>query len=253
MAIDPSAEYGAQVDTSDPTGYPQGQARNISSPGDGTGTPLERKWVSDVWGFEQALLAAAGITPSGTPDKVGASQYLEALQWQIANHPLMLPLAFASLPIEVATVANGGCVGLEPASESQYSTPDGAGISVAANTGGVGGEHVRMVGAGTKGVWRISIDARVSKASVADPTTVVLNLIQKASSDFSSGTTHCKQWRPTRYSVDDTEYFRVVGFHEFLHPGGDSPRYAIKSLSTDDILFEATNSMVYVTQLSRVL
>jgi hypothetical protein len=30
-------------------------------------------------GFQQALLAAGGITPSGVPDKVGASQYVEAL------------------------------------------------------------------------------------------------------------------------------------------------------------------------------
>ncbi len=81
MAIDPSTEYGAQVDTgTDPTGYPYGQARNITVPGDGTGTPLEKAWLSDLWGWMQALLDAAGITPSGTPDKVGASQYLTALE-----------------------------------------------------------------------------------------------------------------------------------------------------------------------------
>lgn len=250
MAIDPSAEYGAQVDTSDPTGYPQGQARNISSPGDGTGTPLERKWVSDLWGFEQALLAAAGLTPSGTPDKVGASQYLEALQWQIANHPLMLPLAFRSIPIEVATIANGDCVGMDTAVASQQSIPDGSGTTTPSNTGGVGGNHIRMVGAGTKGVWRIAIDARVSKDSVTDPTTVVLNLLEGTSSDFSGGTV-VKQWRATRYSAADGDYFRITGEYQFVHAGGDTPRFAIKSLSTDSILFEANHSMIYVTQLSR--
>lgn len=79
MAIDPSAEYGAQVDTSDPTGYPYGKARNVSVPGDGTATPWEKKHVSDLWGFLQSLLSARSITPSGTPDKVGASQYKQAL------------------------------------------------------------------------------------------------------------------------------------------------------------------------------
>lgn len=80
MAIDPSAEYPGQVDTSDPTGYPLGAAQDITVPGDGTGTPFQKLWLSDLWGFLQALLASVGASPSGTPDKVGASQYLSAIQ-----------------------------------------------------------------------------------------------------------------------------------------------------------------------------
>lgn len=59
--------------------YPQGQARNVSAPGDGTGTPWEAAIVNDDQGFKQALLEAAGITPSGNPDTARQSQYLEAL------------------------------------------------------------------------------------------------------------------------------------------------------------------------------
>jgi hypothetical protein len=80
MAISPVSSYPAQVNTTDPTGYPYGRARNVSAIGDGTGTPLEEQWVSDLFGFQQALLSAAGLTPSGSPDKVGASQYLDALK-----------------------------------------------------------------------------------------------------------------------------------------------------------------------------
>ena len=79
MALNPSTAYPAQVDTTDPTGYPYGKAKNVTAIGDGTGTPLERLWLSDLFGFEQALLASASITPSGTPDRVGGSQYLTAL------------------------------------------------------------------------------------------------------------------------------------------------------------------------------
>jgi hypothetical protein len=77
MAIIPSALYPSQVDT-DPA-YPQGKARNAGSFQDGTGTPLEQKWLNDDWGFKQALLDAAAVTPSGDPDEVGASQYLDAI------------------------------------------------------------------------------------------------------------------------------------------------------------------------------
>lgn len=80
MAIVPSTNYSGQIDTSDSTAYPQGKAQNVTVAGDGTGTPLEKAWVNDLWGFLQALLDRAGITPSGDPDEVGASDYLDALE-----------------------------------------------------------------------------------------------------------------------------------------------------------------------------
>lgn len=74
MAIDPSARYGAQLDLSDPA-FPHGKPRNVSTPGDGTGTPFEAGWLSDLFGWQQDLLDAAGLTPSDVPDEVGSSQY----------------------------------------------------------------------------------------------------------------------------------------------------------------------------------
>ena len=60
--------------------YPHGEARNVTAPGDGTGTPWEQAIVNDDQGFKQALLAAAELTPSGVPDTALVSQYLEALR-----------------------------------------------------------------------------------------------------------------------------------------------------------------------------
>jgi hypothetical protein len=78
MALIPGTRYPAQTDVA--AGYPQGKARNAGASQDGTGTPLEKDWVNDQFGFQQALLDAAGITPSGSPDAVGASQYLDAIR-----------------------------------------------------------------------------------------------------------------------------------------------------------------------------
>ncbi len=78
MAINPEALYPGKIAPSTPD-YPYGAARNITVPGDGSGTPWEAGLVNDLFGFQQALLGMAGIVPSGNPDKVGASQYLEAL------------------------------------------------------------------------------------------------------------------------------------------------------------------------------
>lgn len=79
MAINLESQYPGKIApaTSD---YPYGSARNITLPGDGTGTPWEAALVNDLFGFQQSLLSEAGIVPTGTPEKVGASQYLETLK-----------------------------------------------------------------------------------------------------------------------------------------------------------------------------
>lgn len=79
MAINPETQYPGKIAPATPE-YPYGGARNITTPGDGTGTPWDAALVNDIFGFQQALLGRANSVPSGTPDKVGASQYLDALQ-----------------------------------------------------------------------------------------------------------------------------------------------------------------------------
>lgn len=78
MAINPESQYPGKITPSTPS-YPYGSARNVTVPGDGTGTPWEAALVNDFFGFQQALLARANIVPSGTPDNATASQYLDAL------------------------------------------------------------------------------------------------------------------------------------------------------------------------------
>lgn len=80
MALIPSSQYPAQTDSAS-AAYPQGKARNAATFQDGSGTPLEKSWINDIWGFLQSLLSDATITPDGNPDAVGASQYMEALEF----------------------------------------------------------------------------------------------------------------------------------------------------------------------------
>jgi hypothetical protein len=83
LALKPSDRYPGQIDTSDLVAYPQGKARNRTLPGDGTGTPFERDLVNDIFGFQQALLRYAGISPSNAPDTAVLSQYLQAIDSMI--------------------------------------------------------------------------------------------------------------------------------------------------------------------------
>lgn len=78
MALDIETKYPGKSNAAD-ADYPFGSARNITTPGDGQGTPLEQAWLNDSFGFQQSLLAAASLTPSGNPDTVLASQYFDSL------------------------------------------------------------------------------------------------------------------------------------------------------------------------------
>jgi len=78
MAIKLEDEY-VNVTPAD-ADYPGGSFKDASSGSGVDGTPLQKKWANDWLGFFSALLAAAGITPSGAPDTALVSQYLTAVQ-----------------------------------------------------------------------------------------------------------------------------------------------------------------------------
>jgi hypothetical protein len=83
MAIDPANQFPGQINPSSPA-YPYGSAKDVTIPLDGTGTPFTAALINDTFGFQQALLQEANIFPTGAPDQVGASQYLDALDAIIA-------------------------------------------------------------------------------------------------------------------------------------------------------------------------
>jgi len=60
--------------------YPNGQARNVTVSGDGTGTPWEQQLLNDILGFMNAAVDEAGITVSGSPDTALASDVLDGLK-----------------------------------------------------------------------------------------------------------------------------------------------------------------------------
>jgi hypothetical protein len=80
MAIKPSTHFPPSRVNAGSTEYPQGSAKDETSSGANDGTPAMQASVwNDIWGFLQKLLSVAGITPSGDPDDVTASDYWDAL------------------------------------------------------------------------------------------------------------------------------------------------------------------------------
>ena len=135
MALIPSSAYPAQIDTGD-AAYPHGKARNAGSFQDGTGTPLEKDWLNDLWGFLQAVLAGASITPSGDPDKVGASQYLDAIKKIARVNPVIQPISLSGIE---------GVITLDETTDILSITSVAGGyFGITGFTGGWEGRHLRV-------------------------------------------------------------------------------------------------------------
>ncbi len=79
MALDYRDRYPSQT-VDGGADYPEGKARDVGTPGDGTGTPWQEDLVNDLWGFLQGLTGAAAIEISGVPDTAPASDRLAAIR-----------------------------------------------------------------------------------------------------------------------------------------------------------------------------
>jgi hypothetical protein len=108
MAIKPDSLFVGKIAAAS-TDYPLGSARNVVTSGDGTGTPFLADLVNDTFGFYQALLAEAGITPSESPDTAVNSQYLAAIfKISGANFDTVLAFVAGKVPASVNLVTTLG-------------------------------------------------------------------------------------------------------------------------------------------------
>lgn len=78
MALQRDARYPGRW-TAASGGHPQGAFKNRTAPGALDGSYIEQDWANDWDGYFGSLLGAAGLTPNGNVDAVGASQYFSAL------------------------------------------------------------------------------------------------------------------------------------------------------------------------------
>lgn len=78
MSLKLNERYPGRMNNPSPD-YPAGSFKNRTTPDSKDGSYLEKDWANDKEGFFQSIVAAAGATPNGTVDKVGASQFFDCL------------------------------------------------------------------------------------------------------------------------------------------------------------------------------
>jgi hypothetical protein len=146
MALKLNERYPGRFDNPS-SDYPQGAFKNRTTPTAKDGSYLEKDWANDKEGFFQSLLSEAGVIANGDVDKVGGSQYYDAL------HSLMRGrLLRTSVYTLIAGVQNVSIDGGAP-------TPTGAGTFtplasavriVAEGVGGGGGSGATTATGGSQ-------------------------------------------------------------------------------------------------------
>lgn len=124
MAINLFNKYGSRANPPS-IDYPEGSIKNRSAPDVKDGTPLDADWANDHQGFFQSILSYFGVTSNGTPDKVGASQYFDALFSNPTETLRGMPLKATDAEVQAGTNASKM---VTPASlRSAYELPLGQG------------------------------------------------------------------------------------------------------------------------------
>lgn len=80
MATNPNTlpENAGRITAPD-ANYTYGSAKDDTTGTTGDGTPIKKAILNDTYGFQQALLRAAGIVPTGNAETQIASQYMQAV------------------------------------------------------------------------------------------------------------------------------------------------------------------------------
>lgn len=105
MALNLFNKYGSRANPPS-IDYPQGSIKNRSAPDVKDGTPLDADWANDHQGFFQSILSYFGVTANGAPDKVGASQYFDALMSDPTEARRGMPLKATNAEVQAGTNAN---------------------------------------------------------------------------------------------------------------------------------------------------
>lgn len=113
--------------------YPLGSFKNRTTPTSKDGSYLEKDWANDKEGFFQSLIYSAGLVANGLVDKVGASQYFDALSAVIK----LTSIPWSKVTNRPTTVSGYGITDAMPVAGGPY-YPSFNGMRIAAESGGYG-------------------------------------------------------------------------------------------------------------------
>lgn len=179
--------------------YPQGAFKNRTTPTSEDGSYFEQDWANDHLAFLSSLLSGAGLAANGAVDKVGASQYYDALRTIIQS------ISSSSSPV-VGSVRNGR---MSIASASATATYTADEIVVETALGGSAFKlagfnkaiNLATVGAGGMDVGSAPASGWVAIYAIYNPTSGVSALLAKNATSAVQTETYTGANMPSGYTA----------------------------------------------------
>jgi len=155
--------------------YPDVEPTDVSAPAAADGTPVMAQWVKELMGSFQAILNAAGLTPSGTSESDTVSQILLAIRrvahypgeifaWGGAQTDIQATLGIRALPLSGQGIVRANYVDLDTAVYCGNTNNPVADAYFRSNT------SVAPYSRSTSGTYLILPDARGRFLRALDPT-----------------------------------------------------------------------------------
>jgi hypothetical protein len=244
MALKPIDRYPAQIDAD--ADYPHGKARNSVTFHDGTGTPYEKDIVNDLFGFQQALLVAASLEPTGTPDSATSSQYLDAVRAVARQSDLRSRLALRAF---------------DPGAETIGSQVNGG---VVTHSDGLRSLHVK---AGADGVFAVGDSPVINQATATVPDLTQIQAVVRGGTrvlvvgnggtNNASSTDEGATWSaggslsgtpfPVNVVWDETEFVAVDGVNQTHHSTNGSVWTPPSGDDVTDLMYTASGGLAVLT------
>lgn len=201
--------------------YPGGSFKNKSAPAATDGTPLEKQWANDLYGFGEALLAAAGVTHSDAPDTAVASDRMTALMvllrrfgtpagaveyfamnsapdgWLIANGQAVSRTTYADLFAAIGTSYGAGN------GTTTFNVPDlrGEFIRCLDNNKGTDPQPTRAVGSSQTDDFKAHVHSAGVDANSASGAAVITGGAQERIVNGQTGSTGGTETRPRNVAL----------------------------------------------------
>lgn len=148
MAINPSTNANMVGRHTPPdANYIYGSAKDETAGGANDGSPFFKGRSDDVFGFQQSLLRAAGITPSGTADTALLSEYVQAI--------VEIAMGRAALFVD-SGAADAYVLDPSPNQQKPRSLFDGMRVTFVPGNDNTGASTANVVGIGAKTIANAS-------------------------------------------------------------------------------------------------
>lgn len=200
--------------------YPRGGAKDETAPGADDGSPYIKLRADDIFGMQQALLRAGGLTPSGNADTALESQYVQMIMELAAGRAIAYDVAGTANAVVLNVRANQQTpVQLFDGMELKFIPIGNSTGAVTINAFGSGVKNLRN--SSTPGILAVGVEAKVRYDLTGDDY-VLISVAPVSATDTLAAGLISKNWPTIANSTIDSDHDIVFSAGKIISDDGST-------------------------------